>query len=142
MSIRKQIGEAFEKGLAATKNVNESRQGYLVRELYITAECLREIDIPTDKEELALYHAAMESIVAVVSQSLRRTMTRGTLIDIYDYLVALTKQLMSDEDGKYNFEGLAAFVLPQAPITFSHSDAKKGNTAKQKELKVFPFMNK
>lgn len=139
MGIRREIGEAFEKGLAATKMTEESKQGYMVRELYIVSEELRNIVLPTDKEELNIYMDAMESIVAIVDQALRRTMTRGTLIDIYDYIVALTKQLMTDEDGKYSFEGLAEFVVPRAPITFS----KNGNAAKsQKELKVFPFMNK
>lgn len=142
MSNMRQIGEAFEKGLAITKGVEETQQEHLVREFYRVAESLREIEIPTDKEELTLYHAAMESIVAVVSQLCRRTLTRGQLIDIRDYSVALTKQLVSEQNGKYSFEGLAAFVVPQAPITFSHSDAKTGNAAKQKELKVFPFMNK
>ena len=139
MGIRREIGEAFEKGLAATKTTAESKQGFLVRELYIISEELRNIVLPTDKDELNIYFEAMESIVAIVDQALRRTMTRGTLIDIYDYLVGLTKQLMTDEDGTYSFEGLAEFVVPRAPITFS----KNGNAAKsQKELKVFPFMNK
>ena len=140
MGIRREIGEAFEKGIAATKNVNESKQGYLVRELYIVSEELRNIELPTDKEELNIYMDAMESIVAIVDQALRRTMTRGTMIDIYDYIVALTKQLMTDEDGKYRFEGLAEFVGPRAPITFS----KNGNADKNqnKALSVFPFINK
>ena len=138
MGIRREIGEAFEKGLAATKTTSESKQGFLVRELSIISEELRNIVLPTDKDELNIYFEAMESIVAIVDQALRRTMTRGILIDIYDYLVGLTKQLMTDEDGTYSFEGLAEFVVPRAPISFS----KNGNAAKQKELKVFPFMNK
>jgi len=141
MSIMRQIGEAFEKGIAATKNVNESRQGYLVRELYIVSEELRNIELPTDKEELKLYDEAMNSIVVIVDQLIRRTVTRGTMIDIYDYLVALTKQLMTDKDGKYNFKGLASFAVPQAPITFSKND---GNDSKgqNKTLSVFSFVNK
>ena len=140
MGIRREIGEAFEKGLAATKMTEESKQGYMVRELYIVSEELRNIVLPTDKEELKLYDDAMNSIVVIVDQALRRTMTRGTLIDIYDYIIALTKQLMTDEDGTYSFEGLAEFVVPRAPITFR----KNGNTDKNqnKALSVFPFINK
>ena len=137
MSIMKEIGEAFEKGLATTKGVEETQQEHLVREFYRVAEGLREIEIPTDAEDLKMYNAAMDSIVAIVSQLCRRTLTRGRLIDIRDYSVALTKQLVSEENGKYDFEGLAAFVVPQAPITFSHSDAAKGKT-----LSVFSFVNR
>ena len=142
MGIRREIGEAFEKGLAATKTTTESKQGHLVRQLYIVSEELRNIVLPTDKEELNIYMAAMESIAAIIDQALRRTMTRGTLIDIYYYIFDLAKQLMADEDGKYSFSGLASFAVPQAPITFDHTD-KIGNTDKgQKTLSVFSFINK
>lgn len=141
MGIRREIGEAFEKGLAATKTVAESKQGHLVRQLYIISEELRNIVLPTDKEELNIYTDAMESIVAIIDQALRRTMTRGTLIDIYYYIFDLTKQLMADEDGKYSFEGLASFAVPQAPITFSKND-RNDSKGQNKTLSVFSFVNK
>lgn len=143
MGIKKEIGEAFEKGISITKNVDESKQGFLVRELYITSERLREIEIPTDKEDLELYNAAMDSVTVVAGQLFRRTITRGQFIDIEDYLIAITKQLLAEVDGKYSFEGFASFVVPQAPITFSRSGAKKENDGKdQKTLSVFSFVNK
>lgn len=138
MGIKRQIGEAFEKGISITKLVDESLQGFCARELYTVSEELRKMEIPTDANDLKLYNAAIDTVATIVGQLCRINLTRGHYIDLNDYIVALTKQLLAEEDGKYNFEGLSSFVVPQAPITFSRSDATKS----QKTLSVFSFVNK
>lgn len=149
MSIKKQIGEAFEKGFAVPKTATESKQCHFVRELYTVSEELRKIEIPTDKDDLNLYNAAMDSIVAIANQLFRTNVTRGKLIDLGDYISALTKQLLGEEDGgKYSFNELMSFAIPQAPISFNVStdpnvNIRAKDAAKsQKTVSVFPFMNK
>lgn len=145
MSIKKQIGEAFEKGFAVPKGASESQQGHFVRELYTVSEELRKIEIPTDKDDLDLYNEAMDSIVAIINPLFRTNVTRGRLIDLGDYINALTKQLIAEEDGKYNFKELTSFLIPQAPISFGTDFAAnpdRDTDKKQKTVSVFPFMNK
>lgn len=148
MSIKKQIGEVFEKGFSIPKGATESQQGHFVRELYVVSEELRKLEIPTDKDDFNLYNAAMDAIVAIINPLFRTNVTRGKLIDLGDYISALTKQLLAEEDGKYNFNELVSFVVPQAPISFNIStdpnvNIRAKDAAKsQKTVSVFPFMNK